>query len=340
MGSQSEIPPRRRRIYRVTSLGHPEVSRTRKAVRRAKKFLTWDGWLKLGAIAGAIGVLAGLFFSVQSLLANSKQYRIAERAEFTTTFGKAIEQIGSINLDTRLGGIYLLERLAQDSVRDRPTILHILSAYVREHTARLDVCNTEFSTAYPPTDVQAVLTVIGRRSGDDPVDLSSTCLTGANWTNAKLVNVNLDFAILPYSRFNNATFDRHGIRGANFYRSQFAYADLEGSTIEYSTLEKASLDGANLNGARFSDDVMSGCDLSRASLVRGRIIESDISNCNLLRTNLKDAELRNSNLKGTRFDWPKPPAPALNLSTAKFDNVQYDATTIWPSGFQPPPHQS
>ncbi|MEU0504729.1 pentapeptide repeat-containing protein [Nocardia sp. NPDC005998] len=135
----------------------------------------------------------------------------------------------------------------------------------------------------------------------------------------------------PYHHIqdSNATFDRHGITGANFYRSQFAYADLEGSTIEYSTLEKANLDGTNLNGTRFSDDVMSGCDLSRVSLVRGLIIETDISNCNLLRTNSKDAELRNSNLKGTAsIDQNLPHRhsifPQQNLTT-----FSTTPTTIW-----------
>jgi hypothetical protein len=40
---------------------------------------------------------------------------------------------GADKLDVRLGGIYALERIAKGSKRDHPTVVEVLSAFVREH---------------------------------------------------------------------------------------------------------------------------------------------------------------------------------------------------------------
>ena len=52
----------------------------------------------------------------------------------TDRYTKAIEQLGSNKLDVRIGGIYALERVARDSARDHPTVMEVLSAFIREHS--------------------------------------------------------------------------------------------------------------------------------------------------------------------------------------------------------------
>ena len=47
---------------------------------------------------------------------------------------KAIEQLGSDKLDVRIGGIYALERIALDSAKDHPTVMAVLTAFIREHS--------------------------------------------------------------------------------------------------------------------------------------------------------------------------------------------------------------
>jgi hypothetical protein len=58
--------------------------------------------------------------------------QVAEQGQLTERYTKAIEQLGSDKLDVRLGGIYALERIAADSERDHPTVVEVLSAFVRE----------------------------------------------------------------------------------------------------------------------------------------------------------------------------------------------------------------
>jgi hypothetical protein len=53
--------------------------------------------------------------------------------QITDRFGKAVGQLGSAELDVRLGGIYALERIARDSADDHPQVMEVLTAFVRVH---------------------------------------------------------------------------------------------------------------------------------------------------------------------------------------------------------------
>jgi hypothetical protein len=52
----------------------------------------------------------------------------------TDRYTKAVEQLGSDKLEVRIGGIYALERIACDSARDHPTVMDVLTAFIREHS--------------------------------------------------------------------------------------------------------------------------------------------------------------------------------------------------------------
>ena len=96
-------------------------------------------------------------------------------------------------MDVRLGGIYALERIAKDSPRDYGPIMEVLTAFVREQ-APWPPANgvlspkppgTQSPAPKPPADIQAVLTVLGRRvipqDWNGPrLDLSRTDLRGAD----------------------------------------------------------------------------------------------------------------------------------------------------------------
>jgi len=57
--------------------------------------------------------------------------RDAEARRITDLYAKAIEQLGSDKAPVRLGGLYALERLAQDNVEQRQTIVNVFCAYLR-----------------------------------------------------------------------------------------------------------------------------------------------------------------------------------------------------------------
>jgi hypothetical protein len=135
----------------------------------------------------ALAAVGALYFNThqtsEALQATRDQVGLFEQGQLTDRFSKAVGQLGTKDsLEVRLGGIYALERIARDSVRDHPTVMEVLSAYVREH-APSSMCVSTAPTTRPTTDLQAILTVIGRRDKNrdrDALALSGTCLVTAD----------------------------------------------------------------------------------------------------------------------------------------------------------------
>jgi hypothetical protein len=63
-----------------------------------------------------------------------RTFELTEQGQVTDQYTKAIEQLSSDKLDVRIGGIYALERVARASVRDHPTVMLVLTAFIREHS--------------------------------------------------------------------------------------------------------------------------------------------------------------------------------------------------------------
>ncbi|MFB9830739.1 pentapeptide repeat-containing protein [Actinoallomurus acaciae] len=55
----------------------------------------------------------------------------ATQRRVTELYGKAVEQLGHANAPVRLGGLYSLERLAQDHSEHRQTVVDVVCAYLR-----------------------------------------------------------------------------------------------------------------------------------------------------------------------------------------------------------------
>ena len=157
-----------------------------------------------------------------------RRVRVTEQGHITDRYRQAIEQLGKTegdkpNIEVRLGGIYALERIALDSARDHWTIMEVLTAYVRrnapapDHPARAKKVST---------DIQAILTVLGRRrrgakreKEGQYLDLAETGLSGANLEGAHLEGANLDeahleTAYLGDAHLEGATLDDTHLEGA------------------------------------------------------------------------------------------------------------------------------
>jgi hypothetical protein len=137
--------------------------------------------------------VAGFWANVRN---TNRTTALAVQGQVTDRYTKAIEQLGSKELDVRVGGIYALERIARDSARDHPTVMEVLSAFVRDHSQKqwpLPAVNE--AGANPPErmtrpDVQAAAAVIGRRDPSQDrgllldlraVTLPSTYLGRVSW---------------------------------------------------------------------------------------------------------------------------------------------------------------
>jgi hypothetical protein len=78
---------------------------------------------------------------------------------------------------------FALERVARDSARDHPTVMEVLSAFIREHSREPWPQSDSGSEEHEPLtrpDVQAGVTVVGRR--DPERDIRRIALTNARWS--------------------------------------------------------------------------------------------------------------------------------------------------------------
>jgi hypothetical protein len=158
----------------------------------------------LAQILGGAALLIGLYFTSQTL-------RTTQEGQITDRFIKAITQLGNTNLAIRLGGIYALERIARDSASDHWSVMEVLTAFVREYSHGRstlpwtwvsmlfvkDQLPEDRAKSQPSADIQAILTVIGRRTrtfGNEEterLDLRNTHLQGANLGEAQLQEADL-----------------------------------------------------------------------------------------------------------------------------------------------------
>jgi len=242
----------------------------------------------LQAIAGVL-VTAGA-------VATWQQVQTSREGQITERFSRAVDQIGSVNLDVRIGGIYALRRIALNSRTDRNTVQYMLAAFVRNHalwavgspdgpqhpTPSVDEHLPWLQVRAP--DIQAAISVLSRRPDPDrtrPLYLSRVDLRSAQ----------LDRACLTGTWIRHANLARAWLRGTKLDCSDLKNTDLRRAHLAEASLVKANLAGAYLEGAE------------------------------LARADLRGADLRGADMR------------ALHLREAQLTNARADATTMWPADF-------
>jgi hypothetical protein len=222
----------------------------------------------LQALAGAI-LLSGLYFT-------GRTYILNREGQVTERFTRAIDQLGSKeSLDVRLGGIYGLERIAQESERDHWTVIEVLTAFVRERARRPEPEDEEDPDAWrlesrpPEADVQAALNVLGRRNrkheSDDQrlhlpkTDLRYADLRRVHFEGANLFQAHLGGALLHWAHLEDANLFEADLQGTDF-----GEAHLEGANLSGAHLGGAQTDGTHLEGADFGEAHLEGADLREA----------------------------------------------------------------------------
>ncbi len=243
-------------------------------------------------MATGAAALAAVIFSALSLNAtnvqlkiNNAQLRLNEEGQITDRFSIAITHLGSSSIAVRLGGIYALQRIMQDSPPEEPSVVAVLCAFVRNHGStgitRLQSLGRPHSlmVSGPPSDIQTALTVIvNRPHGHHPqIDLDTTVdLRGADLAGAQLPNAYLSYADLA---------------GTNLTRADLADA----------YLKHALLTAANLTHATLNDDAYLGyANLTDATLTRANLTDADLSHANLTRANFTHTIRGDTNLSDTK----------------------------------------
>jgi hypothetical protein len=223
---------------------------------------------------------------------------LTEQGQVTDRYTKAIEQLGSDKLDVRIGGIYALERVARDSARDLPTVMEVLTAFIREHSHEPwpppDSSGREPERSTRP-DVQAAATVVGRRDAERDIrhiDLTGADLTRANLTGALLRDTDLTRAILFAADLGTAN-----LTGADLARANLDSANLDSADLTRANLTRANLDIANLTRADLGSATLTYATLTYATLTGATLMSADLTGATLTGARLAGADL-------TDATWP------------------------------------
>ncbi|MFJ8955284.1 pentapeptide repeat-containing protein [Streptomyces sp. NPDC102381] len=235
-----------------------------------------------------------------------EQAELTREGQVTERYVEAIKLLGSGNLHQRLGGIYSLERIMNDSDKDHRTVVEVLSAFVRTpvstsnppHTAATCSEGTDSQREpgdIPAPDVAAALTVLGRQpSRDNPAvpDLREARLVGAVLRDVRLEDANLQGSVLTA-----AVFERVSLFGAHL-----ASATLTGAAFRRSDLSQVIAPGADMTGISVEDSVFTNAVLTTARLTGADLAYTDLRHANLTSANLAGADLGKAKLQYARLE--------------------------------------
>ena len=252
-------------------------------------------------------------FAACALWFTARNFILSREGQVTDRYTKAIEQLGSGKLDVRIGGIYALERVARDSARDHPTVMEVLTAFIREHSREPGAIPEPASATIERRtrpDVQAALTVVGRR--DHSQDRATINLTSADLREANLTRADLFGADLTSADLTSAD-----LREANLSGAMLVRADLTSAQLRSTDLTGANLGGANLTGAR-----LLGADLTSARLLGADLTSADLTGARLAGANIYDANLTGARLTSTDLTG----AILTDADLTKADLMQADLT--------------
>jgi uncharacterized protein YjbI with pentapeptide repeats len=348
----------------------------------------------IATVFGGIAILLNVYYgakrakaleknaiaATQNAIAATKNAEVAEQGLITERFTKAIEQLGSDNISIRLGGIYALERIAKDSERDHWTIMEVLSAFVRENAPlKEDLEAKKAEGEQQPqklhNDIQAALTVIGRRNTEkDPenqrLDLSKVNIAGAelmkaqlqgaflyeaNLQKANLIDANLQGVNLNGTNLQGVNLKGANLQGAFLNQANLQRAELWGAELQKAKLQRAKLERAVLNGAELQGATLDGANLEYAYLWYVNLQQAQLKNTNLEGAflngaelqgatldgaNLKGAFLNRANLEGVLLDVAylkgADLSEAKNLESWQLETAFGDSTTLLPDGIEAP----
>lgn len=267
----------------------------------------------LFALAGAFGapflVWRTWVAHVQANAATT-QATTAQESHLTGIFTKSVELLGLVreiktltadgspvarslpNLEARLGALYSLERLLRESNKDQQAILETLCAYIRENSPlkipedenERDSISSGKNAPEPSrrTDVQAAITIIGRRSTvihdigrreGWRLDLRETNLVGYDFSSLNFDASDFSGSFLNFCKLNGASF-----QSSLFTNTLFCGAELNRASLALSSFNHCNFKSAKIKDADFSQTTIEDTDLREAHVENLDIRGANLAN--------------------------------------------------------------
>ena len=228
----------------------------------------------------------------------AKANKNTEQGQRQERLKNAIEHLGHDKDSVRLGGVYELFHLAEDTKDLRQTVLDILCAHIRRTTGE-----AEYRKKYrsrPSEEAQSLLTLLFvqehevfkglhinlqgswlngadlRESRLRRADLAGSYLRGtelvdADLKEANMVRVHMQKAFLLDAQLCGADLRWAELQRVDFRWAQLQAADLRWAQLQAAFLAVAYLQGADLRGAQLQAAFLPDAQLQGASLPRAEL---------------------------------------------------------------------
>jgi uncharacterized protein YjbI with pentapeptide repeats len=264
---------------------------------------TRTGLLALLVGVGAVGTL---WVNSRNLQLTTRTYELTQQGQLTDRFSKANEQLGDESIAVRLGGIYSLKQLAEDTDRssDQEAVVEVLSAFVRMNfNIRLDESDErrdEYDPAStkrtkPSGDILAAISVLAQlpdRDGILRADFTGVDFSAADLTDTRLKGGNL----------SGVNLRKAGLAGCNLSGMNLQHADLGWAHLEDVKLVGADLKHVFMRHAYAKGGDFFRADLRDANLSRAMMPESQFAEADLRRANMFDGDVSGSNFWHSKLD--------------------------------------
>jgi hypothetical protein len=278
----------------------------------------------LQAVGGMV-VLFGAYATWRQLRVSQDGLRATQEGYVTDRFSTAVDQLGSDKLETRIGGLHALWRIAEHSARDREAIISIQAAYLRTHVpwpptgpeapAADEPINDVVPLEVRAADAQVALTGLGvllQQPREQPwVNLSVTDLRRADCDGLWLHDVNLDRSCMEAA----------GLYHANLTQASLVSVNLRHADLKTAVLRRGRCVLADLRGARLVETDLRDADFTEADLREANLRKADAGGAVFRRADLRLADLRGSDLS------------TADLLQARLTGALASERTRWPAGF-------
>jgi uncharacterized protein YjbI with pentapeptide repeats len=209
---------------------------------------------ELDAVRTGLAAGGGAGAAVALMLAFRRQYHqeiATQNTDFDATerritelYAKAVEQLGDDKAPVRLGGLYALERLAQDNDAQRQTIVNVICAYLR-----MPFPATPGAVAASPSGAQG--------SGADADIMAPPPMEDDTWRQERQVRLTAQRVLFEHLCWSmDLLDDLYGTRPARSWPG--IRLDLTGATLIDFNLTDGKIAEAEFGGATFSGDAKFG----------------------------------------------------------------------------------
>lgn len=315
------------------------------------------------ALAGALTIMATIPFQLIRIWLNERSTRTAEQSHITDQINKAVEGLGAQravkdeigehtlpNVEVRIGAIYALERIGQDSSRDHIQIMEILTAYIRENspstgsepystaaTFQIDhesdpPNNTGFRDArasakyarFDPDFYDNLVWIWGRNlTTKTDIQIVAQVIGRRNSAQCAIERIDKRYGEYGYSLdLRKSNLQGVDISRLNFLQARLSETFLDGADLSFANLQNVDFRWSEMKGAK-----LEGARLGEADLGEANLESADLTCTNLAGTKLHEAHLQNSDLSwanacGADFSH-------ANLQGADLSNISFDNNTNW-----------